>query len=293
MEVDTTSSTTSAPPPRPPPPPRGILKNAHSSHSSQSQSQSQSQSHGLAWDEANLSLNEVQKDSTMKITEPKTPYVRYNAETDEVMDLDKIPGFELGQTSFNSPPPPPSNSSSSDLPPPPSTTSTRDQSNIRRGSEGSEKMVRVERTNSFNLSSSEQSGGSQGMMMNVDGATPTNTVLGVASTTEPLSDDEEPQDEETKEHRKQFAQKRGRHYSNEAEAMKRAQALMANEDEDEDEETTTTSRGGYEEEAIDDEEEEDSLPHLNNTTTNGGVPPVPSIPSKFTTQTQGNQENGI
>ena len=43
---------------------------------------------GLVWDEANLSLNEVQKDSTMKITEPKTPYVRYNAETDEVMDLD-------------------------------------------------------------------------------------------------------------------------------------------------------------------------------------------------------------
>lgn len=29
------------------------------------------------WDEANLSLNEVQRDSTMKITEPKTPYVRY------------------------------------------------------------------------------------------------------------------------------------------------------------------------------------------------------------------------
>lgn len=27
----------------------------------------------------------------------RTPYVRYNAETDEVMDLDKIPGFELGQ----------------------------------------------------------------------------------------------------------------------------------------------------------------------------------------------------
>jgi len=76
--------------------PRGILKNvtrnnnnnSSSSSSSSSQPQSQTQSHGLAWDEANLSLNEVQKDSTMKITEPKTPYVRYNAETDEVMDLD-------------------------------------------------------------------------------------------------------------------------------------------------------------------------------------------------------------
>ncbi|KEI39744.1 uncharacterized protein L969DRAFT_62669 [Mixia osmundae IAM 14324] len=51
----------------------------------------------LTWDEANLNLNELSKEATMKITEPKTPYVRYNPETDEVMDLDKIPGFELGR----------------------------------------------------------------------------------------------------------------------------------------------------------------------------------------------------
>jgi protein phosphatase inhibitor 2 len=38
----------------------------------------------LQWDEENLSLTEIQKDSLMKITEPKTPYVRYNAETDEI-----------------------------------------------------------------------------------------------------------------------------------------------------------------------------------------------------------------
>lgn len=38
----------------------------------------------LTWDEDNLALTEIQKDSLMKITEPKTPYVRYNAETDEV-----------------------------------------------------------------------------------------------------------------------------------------------------------------------------------------------------------------
>lgn len=42
------------------------------------------QSDRLTWDEENLALTEVQKDSLMKITEPKTPYVRYNAETDEV-----------------------------------------------------------------------------------------------------------------------------------------------------------------------------------------------------------------
>lgn len=38
----------------------------------------------LSWDEENIALTEIQKDSLMKITEPKTPYVRYNAETDTV-----------------------------------------------------------------------------------------------------------------------------------------------------------------------------------------------------------------
>ncbi|GAA5884245.1 hypothetical protein JCM3774_003590, partial [Rhodotorula dairenensis] len=71
--------------------PRGILKNAHhtpSSSSSPASAHPQPHAGQLAWDEANLSLNDLQKDSTMKITEPKTPYVRYNPETDEVMDLD-------------------------------------------------------------------------------------------------------------------------------------------------------------------------------------------------------------
>lgn len=38
----------------------------------------------LQWDEANIALTEIQKDSLMKINEPKTPFVRYNAETDTV-----------------------------------------------------------------------------------------------------------------------------------------------------------------------------------------------------------------
>lgn len=38
----------------------------------------------LQWDEENIALTEIQKDSLMKITEPKTPYVRYNAETDTI-----------------------------------------------------------------------------------------------------------------------------------------------------------------------------------------------------------------
>jgi hypothetical protein len=44
----------------------------------------------LRWDEANLEITEAQKDSTMKVDEPKTPYVRYNSETDEVLNLDGI-----------------------------------------------------------------------------------------------------------------------------------------------------------------------------------------------------------
>lgn len=44
----------------------------------------------MRWDEANLEITEAQKDSTMKVDEPKTPYVRYNSETDEVLNLDGI-----------------------------------------------------------------------------------------------------------------------------------------------------------------------------------------------------------
>ncbi|KAG0051310.1 hypothetical protein BGZ83_003870 [Gryganskiella cystojenkinii] len=42
----------------------------------------------LKWDEENLILTEAQKDSTMKIDEPKTPYVHYDHELDKVMEMD-------------------------------------------------------------------------------------------------------------------------------------------------------------------------------------------------------------
>jgi protein phosphatase inhibitor 2 len=75
----------------------------------------------LKWDEANLYLTEQQRDSTMKITEPKTPYAKQydpaedeaevemlNAEelkVDELDDkpktrkprMDDIPDFDLGE----------------------------------------------------------------------------------------------------------------------------------------------------------------------------------------------------
>ena len=42
---------------------------------------------GVSWNEANLYNNEASRDSTMKINEPKTPYVQWNPETDEVMNI--------------------------------------------------------------------------------------------------------------------------------------------------------------------------------------------------------------
>ena len=39
---------------------------------------------GIQWDEENLMLTEAQKDSTMKVTEPKTPFLHYNEKTDEI-----------------------------------------------------------------------------------------------------------------------------------------------------------------------------------------------------------------
>lgn len=35
-----------------------------------------------------MTITEAQKDSTMKIDEPKTPYVHYDHELDRVIDLD-------------------------------------------------------------------------------------------------------------------------------------------------------------------------------------------------------------
>jgi protein phosphatase inhibitor 2 len=64
----------------------------------------------LKWDEANIAETEVGKDSLMKIDEPKTPYVRYDAENDLVLGglshftlLPKarlttdVPDFDLGR----------------------------------------------------------------------------------------------------------------------------------------------------------------------------------------------------
>ncbi|KAI1819351.1 hypothetical protein F4861DRAFT_148147 [Xylaria intraflava] len=55
----------------------------------------------LQWDEANLYLTEQERTSTMKITEPKTPYARHyepsEDEDDEMADGDAIPRLSLGE----------------------------------------------------------------------------------------------------------------------------------------------------------------------------------------------------
>lgn len=66
--------------------PKGILKNPGPISSSFPDKQH------LQWDESNLALTEIQKDSLMKITEPKTPYVWYNETDDTESD---IPGLDL------------------------------------------------------------------------------------------------------------------------------------------------------------------------------------------------------
>ena len=38
----------------------------------------------VVWDEANIEQTEREKDSTMKITEPKTPYIHYDEDSDAV-----------------------------------------------------------------------------------------------------------------------------------------------------------------------------------------------------------------
>ncbi|KAF9111856.1 hypothetical protein BGX27_004360 [Mortierella sp. AM989] len=60
---------------------KGILKK-----STNSEHQPEENTPRLKWDEESLLITEAQKDSTMKIDEPKTPFVHYNYELDKVMD---------------------------------------------------------------------------------------------------------------------------------------------------------------------------------------------------------------
>ncbi|KAF9562207.1 hypothetical protein EC968_005365 [Mortierella alpina] len=68
---------------------KGILKKAASS-----QHPPEEAAPRLKWDEENLIITEAQKDSTMKIDEPKTPYVHYDHALDRVLDAEEVFALE-------------------------------------------------------------------------------------------------------------------------------------------------------------------------------------------------------
>ncbi|KAI9574296.1 hypothetical protein HD554DRAFT_19746 [Boletus coccyginus] len=188
------------------PKPKGILKNAAPQSAGQQQ-------HSLQWDEANIALTEIEKDSLMKITEPKTPYVRYNAETDEVEG--DIPDLHLGARA-NSPSDLSSRAESptSMLASGPSSRRAS-LSSVGRNSSGRSGSATSSRSTSFNLPNE-----ARGEIRAVD-AEPGDEV------------ETEEMDEEAAAKHAAFVRARGRHYSNEAEAMKRALSLMDEDDDDE------------------------------------------------------------
>jgi len=190
------------------PKPKGILKNAVPQPAGQQQ-------HSLQWDEANIALTEIQKDSLMKITEPKTPYVRYNAETDEVEGDYDIPDFHLGErASFPSTVSPRAESPASMVASGPSSRRAS-LSSVGRNSSGRSGSATSSRSTSFNLPNE-----ARGEIRAVD-AEPGDEV------------ETEEMDEEAAAKHAAFVRARGRHYSNEAEAMKKASSLMDDEDDDE------------------------------------------------------------
>jgi protein phosphatase inhibitor 2 len=102
--------------------PRGATSRRQSSTSAGHADAADENSPRLKWDEANLYLTEQQRDSTMKITEPKTPYAKqYDPTEDEAemaalnaedivvdeldskkgkqsaMTMDDIPGLDIGE----------------------------------------------------------------------------------------------------------------------------------------------------------------------------------------------------
>ncbi|KAF9567389.1 hypothetical protein CPC08DRAFT_627043 [Agrocybe pediades] len=182
------------------PKPKGILKNApHTANPN---------GHSLQWDEENLALTEIGKDSLMKITEPKTPYVRYNAETDTVEG--DIPNLDLGYPRSPVEDSHPQSPSMSVSPTGADTSgpSSRRTSISSVGRPGTSMSGRSgsgasSRSTSFNLPNDARNA------IRADARSPGEEV-----------EFEEEMDEETALKHAEFVRARGRHYSNEAEAMK-------------------------------------------------------------------------
>lgn len=209
----------------------------------------------------------------MKITEPKTPYVRYNPETDEVEGMSvEIPPFTLDGRSRS-----PSNISNSNpvsptLTSPPLVESDRES---RRASFGnppsrSSGSASSSRRTSFNLPEDAR------MVRDGSGLHGDEVEL------------DEEMDEETAARHAAFVRARGRHYSNEAEAMKRAQQLMAQDDEigdDKEDDVEEDVEAAF----ADDDEEPSGEEVMTRIPGQNGVPSLPSRASKLNGITHGNR----
>ncbi|KAK8849442.1 hypothetical protein IAR55_004774 [Kwoniella newhampshirensis] len=230
-----------------PPPSRGILKNPFRRPSGLTEDmlvdgERQPGDH-LQWDEANIALTEIQKDSLMKIDEPKTPYVRYDAEHDRVITDDDVPGFDLESDKIPKSPSTPLSPNRSVLPDTPEHAALMHNTLVnsqhpapRRPSSSASSS----RSASFSLPNKDRpvrpgSSSSSSPRPSVPaplglGATAANTA---ANSGEVFSDSDEEMDEETKAKHREFEKKRNSHYSKEAAfAMKKAKELLQKEDEE-------------------------------------------------------------
>jgi len=234
------------------PKPKGILKNASSGSGSlpsistsadagnaaPSQTRSASgsgQTSGaggqhLSWDEENLALTEIGKDSLMKITEPKTPYVRYNAELDIVENMNDIPSFDLSQNQAST-----SSSSSLRVESPKADQALLSEDRKLTDVNTSANARRLSFTTSTQGRSNSASAGSTSSRSTSFHLPDEERKKLQKRPGEPTGDgevEEEEMDEEAAAKHEAFLKARGRHYSNEAEAMKRAQELLKEEEDD-------------------------------------------------------------
>ncbi|KIJ56943.1 hypothetical protein M422DRAFT_23081 [Sphaerobolus stellatus SS14] len=248
------------PPTGPLPKPKGILKNVPSGSATAVNTPNGQPTH-LTWDEQNLLETEIQKDSLMKITEPKTPYVRYNAETDEVEGMSEIPPFNLDGLSRSPSLPSSSNPVSPTMPISPLAESGTDS---RRPSFGN-----------YSSRSSGSATSSRRTSFNLPGGSDGGRIVSAHEDEEQGEEMEvEEMDEETARRHDAFVRARGRHYSNEAEAMKRAAQLLAQEDDDDTRGDNIADPDEDIEAAFDDEDDPDEI--VTRTPGQGGIPPLPT-----------------
>jgi len=209
----------------------------------------------LTWDEQNLADTEIGKDSLMKITEPKTPYVRYNAELDEVENMGDIPSFELNRNQSSATSSAQTESPRHDpalLADESVVTEANTQANARRPSFGANTSKpgrsgsSSSRRTSFHLPETERP-----KLENQDAA-------GDGSVVE-------------EEVHSQFAMKRAQHYSGEGGALLKKGSIDTEEESSE----TDLEKKDDEDTSMDLDGDEGSGSHMK-----GKIPPVPPLPGK-------------